>query len=422
MTINDIMHHRLKIGLFGFGCVGQGLYDILEKNEGFRAELVKICVKDRNKHRKLPAGYFTFDKEDILENPEINLIVELINDADEAYQIVTTALKKGKIVVTANKKMLAEHLSELVALQEQYNTALLYEASACGSIPIVRNLEEYYDNDLLYAVSGIMNGSSNYILSKIFNENLSYHTALKQAQDLGFAETDPTLDVGGFDALNKLCILAVHAYGTLIKPDEVFNYGIQSLSIHDIQFAREKGYKIKLLASVRKTQDNAITAYVIPQFVKEEDYLYNVENEYNGVTVEAAFADRQFFMGKGAGGHPTGSAVLSDISASRYQYKYEYKKLAQHHNIRYTSDYYMEVYLRYHEAADLELLQFTEISEKYSGKNFNYVIGVVSLKHLASIKAELASRDIFIAATGQKVAQPEKVNYLFSEQKKEMVS
>ncbi|QHT70099.1 homoserine dehydrogenase [Rhodocytophaga rosea] len=415
------MNRSLKIGMFGFGCVGQGLYDILENNEGFRAELVKICVKDRTKPRKLPSRYFTFDKEDILENPEINLVVELINDADEAYHIVTTALKKGKIVVTANKKMLAEHLAELVALQEQYDTALLYEASACGSIPIIRNLEEYYDNELLFAVSGIMNGSSNYILSKIFNENLSYHTALKQAQDLGFAETDPTLDVGGFDALNKLCILAVHAYGTLIRPEDAFNYGIQSLSVHDIQFAKEKGYKIKLLASVRKTQENAITAFVIPQFIKKEDYLYNVENEYNGVTVEAAFADRQFFMGKGAGGHPTGSAVLSDISASRYQYKYEYKKLAQHHNIRYTTEHQLEVYLRYHDEEDLELLRFTEISEKYSGKNFNYVIGIVSLKHLTHIKAELASRNIFIAATGQKLNQPQELVYNHATAAKELV-
>jgi homoserine dehydrogenase len=416
------MNRSLKIGMFGFGCVGQGLYDILENNEGFRAELVKICVKDRNKPRKLPASYFTFDKKDILENPEINLVVELINDADEAYHIVTTALKKGKIVVTANKKMLAEHLAELVALQEQYNTALLYEASACGSIPIIRNLEEYYDNELLFAISGIMNGSSNYILSKVFNENLSYHTALKQAQDLGFAETDPTLDVGGFDALNKLCILAAHAYGTLIRPEDAFNYGIQNLSTHDIQFAKEKGYKIKLLASVQKTHPNAITAFVIPQFIKKEDYLYNVENEYNGVTVEAAFADRQFFMGKGAGGHPTGAAVLSDISASRYQYKYEYKKLAQHHNIHYITEHQLEVYLRYHDEEDLELLRFTEISEKYSGKNFNYVIGIVSLKHLIQIKAELANRNIFIAATGRKLTQAEEVVYSPATAVKELVS
>lgn len=397
------MNNHLKIGLFGFGCVGQGLYDILEKSEGFHAEISRICVKDRNKTRKIDSRFFTYDKEDILNNPEINLVVELINNSDEAYEIVTTALKKGKTVVTANKKMLAEHLEELVFLQKKHNTALLYEASACGSIPIVRNLEEYYDNELLYSVSGIMNGSSNYILSKIFNENLDYHTALKQAQDLGFAETDPTLDVGGFDALNKLCILTAHAYGTIIKPEDVFNYGISRLSAYDIQYAREKGYKIKLIAGVHKISENTITAMVVPQFIKKEDYLYNVENEYNGVTVEAAFADRQFFMGKGAGGHPTGSAVLSDISASTYQYKYEYKKLAQHQNITYSSEVFIEIYLRYHQEEDLGLIPFTDISEKFSGKHFNYVVGVVHLTELLALKTELASRDIFMAATGKKI-------------------
>jgi homoserine dehydrogenase len=402
------MTNNLKIGLFGFGCVGQGLYDILERSEGFRAEIRRICVKDRHKPRKIDSSYFTFDKNEILEDPEINLVVELINNADEAYDIVTTALKKGKTVVTANKKMLAEHLEELVYLQKKYNASLLYEASACGSIPIIRNLEEYYDNELLYSVSGIMNGSSNYVLSKIFNERLDYHTALKQAQNLGFAETDPTLDMGGFDALNKLCILTAHAYGTIIRPEEVFNYGIQNLSAYDIQFAREKGYKIKLIASVRKMSENTIAALVIPQFIKKEDYLYNVENEYNGVTVEAAFADRQFFMGKGAGGHPTGSAVLSDISASTYQYKYEYKKLEQHQNITHTSDIYLEVYLRYHLDEDAALIPFTDIWEKFAGKQFSYIIGVVDVAKLLSIKAELANRNIFMAATGNFPVRGEK--------------
>jgi homoserine dehydrogenase len=282
-------------------------------------------VKDIHKARPLPADYFTFAPDEILENPEINLVVELINDADEAYRIVTTALRRGKTVVTANKKMLAEHLEELVDLQQAYGVPLLYEASVCGSIPIIRNLEEYYDNELLHSVSGIINGSSNYILSKVFNEGQPYATALRKAQDLGFAETDPTLDVGGFDALNKLCILTAHAYGLFVKPEEVFNFGIQTLSASDFQFAREKGLKLKLVAQVQKVDVERITAFVMPQLVSPADYLYNVENEYNGVTVQAAFADRQFFMGKGAGGHPTGSAVLSDLSASRYGYKYEYR-------------------------------------------------------------------------------------------------
>jgi len=403
------MADNLRIGIFGFGCVGQGLYDILHHSEGFRAEVVKICVKDRHKKRSLDRHFFTFDKKDILENPDIDLIVELINDATEAYQIVTTALQQGKRVVTANKKMVADHLPELVALQQQYGGILLYEASVCGSIPIIRNLEEYYDHELLYGLNGIVNGSSNYILSKIFNENLDYATALKQAQDMGFAETDPTLDVGGFDALSKLCILTLHAYGVFVKPEDVFNYGIQALSAHDIQFAREKKYTIKLIASVRKTSDNHIAPFVVPQFITPDDYLYRVENEYNGVTVKAAFADKQFFMGKGAGGHPTGSAVLSDISASTYHYRYEYKKLAWAtyspvRQISYSPELKLEVYLRYHAEEDLDIFHFEHISEKYAGQNFYYVIGVVKLSRLVEIKAQLAQMDVFLVNTGKQVA------------------
>jgi homoserine dehydrogenase len=399
------MNAPLKIGLFGFGVVGQGLYDILHKTESFEAEIVKIAVKNRDKARSIPADRFTFDKNEILNNPEINLVIELINNTPEALDIVSTALKKGKMVISASKKMLAENLEYLVDLQNRYGGSLLYEASVCGSIPIIRNLEEYYDNELLYSVSGIVNGTSNYILSKIFTENLDYGRALRQAQDLGFAETDPTADVGGFDALNKLCILVAHAYGTFVKPEDVFNYGIASLSNYDIQFAKEKGYKLKLVAQVYRTRDNKITASVLPQFIKPGDYLYNIENEYNGVTVEAAFADKQFFMGKGAGGHPTGSAVLSDISACRYAYRYEYKKMQQKQPVRYVADNLMEIYLRYHDRSDVELLGFEHITERYESRHFHYVIGTLPLSRLVELKEELANRDVFIANTGRKVVQ-----------------
>src|SRR5690606_29214403 len=144
-----------------------------------------------------------------------------------------------KNVVSANKKMIAGHLEELIELQHQHHTSLLYEGAVCGSIPIIRNLEEYYDNELLHSVTGIFNGSSNYILSKLFNEQLAYDTALKQAQHLGFAETDPTLDVGGFDAKFKLAIVASHAYGLYVKPDDILNIGIAQLSDYDVRFARE---------------------------------------------------------------------------------------------------------------------------------------------------------------------------------------
>src|SRR5690606_8801121 len=201
------MGERLIIGMFGFGVVGQGLYDII-KTKKLNLEIKKFVIKNADKKRTLPAALFTTDASAILEDKEINTVVELIDDADVAFEITKQALKSGKNVVSANKKMIASHLEELTHIQHEYGTSLLYEGAVCGSIPIIRNLEEYYDNELLHSVSGIFNGSSNYILSKIFNDNQTYDVALKQAQDLGFAETDPTLDVGGFDPKYKLAIVA----------------------------------------------------------------------------------------------------------------------------------------------------------------------------------------------------------------------
>lgn len=396
------MSKEIKIGLFGFGCVGQGLYDVLNGSKGFKANIEKIAIKDPSKSRTLAAEYFTTDHEEILNNAEINTIVELIDDADAAYKVVTRALKSGKNVVTANKKMLAFNLPEFVQLQKENNASLLYEASACGSIPIIRNLEEYYDNDLLSSVSGIFNGSSNFILSKIFQQGWDYGTALKTAQDLGFAETDPTLDVGGYDAKFKLVILTYHSFGVYVHPDEVFNFGIQNLSAHDFQYAREKGLKIKLIPTVQKVSENEITLFVLPQLVGPGHYLYNIENEYNGVSVEAAFACSQTFIGKGAGGHPTGSAVLSDISALQYEYKYEYKK-ANQSGVRpeYTTDVKLEVFLRYNDESVVSQLDFESITEKYSGSEYSFVKGVISLSELIKKQDLIKSSGAFLATTGQ---------------------
>lgn len=395
------MNKKLKIGFFGFGCVGQGLYDILTKT-AFDAEIIKICVKNKNKERSIDSHHFTFDKDDILQNKDINLVVEMIDDANEAYQIVKYALQNGKNVVTANKKMLAEHLEELVAIQKKYGTSLLYEASACGSIPIIRNLEEYYDNELLKSVAGIFNGSSNYILSKIFQEKSTYQKALKEAQDLGFAESNPILDVGGFDAKFKLCIITTHAYGLFVNPDEVFNYGIQYLNEHDIRLSAEKNTKIKMIAFVGKKSDNEVISFVMPHFIFKKHELYHVENEYNGVIAEAAFADKQVFVGKGAGGHPTGAAVLSDISAMRYDYQYEYKKISKNKNLIYTRDATLELYVRYQNLEDLEGLHLENISVKHESNDFKYIIGEVNLENLYRLREELPQKNIFLVCLGLK--------------------
>jgi len=394
------MSKKLKIGVFGYGVVGSGLAHVLKNSKGLDASIVKVCVKDAGKERDLDSKLITINPEDILNDPEINVVAELIDDAAVAYQIVKTAMQNGKHVVSANKKMLAYHIEELIQLQWQYKVSFLYEASACGSIPIIRNLEEYYDNDLLQSVSGILNGSSNYILTKIFNENVDYNLALKEAQDLGFAESDPTSDVGGFDTLYKLIILTVHGFGLFVHPDEVFNAGIGNLSPKDIELASQKGYKIRLLGKVTKVNGNQVNLFVAPKFVKPEEHAYTVESHYNGVLIQGNFYDNQFMYGKGAGAHPTGSAVLSDITALAYNYKYEYKKLKYYGGLEYTNDMDVEIYLRYTDKKDLALFNFKEVAESLKGKDFNYVIGTLNLSELIKIRKQIEGKDIFLAYLG----------------------
>ena len=394
------MSKKLTIGLFGFGVVGQGLYDII-RTKNLNLEIVKIAIKNKDKERSLPAHLFTTDRDELLNNPEINTIVELINDTEAAFEIVSRALSTGKNVVSASKKMIALHLEELIALQHKHGTSLLYEGAVCGSIPIIRNLEEYYDNELLHSISGIFNGSSNYILSKGFLEGLDYGSALKQAQDLGFAETDPTMDVGGFDAKFKLIIAAAHAYGVVVKHPDVLNIGIQTLAATDLQYAREKNLKIKLVPVAKELDKGHVTLFVMPKLVNEKEFLYNVEYEYNGVIVQAAFADQQFFFGKGAGGHPTGSAVLSDIAALRYGYQYEYKKAKESKGLAFTNNIELNVYLRYEDDELVSALNFIHIHERYYSDGYKYVIGRVNLQSIISNEARIANNNAFIAFADQ---------------------
>jgi homoserine dehydrogenase len=378
----------LNIGLYGFGCVGFGLYEVLQKTPGLKANIKNICVKDKNKPREIGLENFTFDKNDILNDDEINVVVELIDDADAAFEIVSEALKRGKAVVSANKKMIAEHFNELLELQEKYDGALLYEAAACASIPIIRNLEEYYDNDLLESIEGIVNGSTNYILTKTFSENLSYDDALKQAQDLGFAESNPILDTGGFDAKYKLLILLAHSFGYVAKPSDLFNIGIDGIGTLELKYAKEKGLKIKLVAQAFKGNNGELSAFVIPKFVSPEDRLYNVDDVFNGVLTKTSFADTQFFVGRGAGAHPTASAVLSDISALSYDYRYEYKKINQKENLILSDNVNLRVLLR-HKKEDAETFkkQFLSIEEAYTNNESGYITGVISLESLKNIQA-----------------------------------
>ena len=386
----------LNIGLFGFGNVGRGLYDVLQRINSQSVSIRRICVRDLNKERGVEAE-FTNNPDDIFNDKDINLIVEVIDDAEAAYDIVKRALKSRIPVVSGNKKMLGHHILELMDMQEHYNTPLLYDASACGSIPVIRNLEEYYDNDLLCSVKGILNGSSNFILSKIFNENMSYGDALRLAQELGFAESNPTLDIDGWDSLYKLIIITVHAFGLYVAPEEILTYGISTMNDSDIRFAREKDRRIKLVAHSEKVDDKLIMC-VLPQLISRNKYIYSVEDEFNGVVIKGLFYDKQFMFGRGAGGHPTGSAVLSDITGCAYNYRYEYKKRNDSVLPHYTTDHSFRIYFRYKTDEQRNLLTFSKIREQYSSEEYSYIIGDVSISNLKAHQEELRVADCFVAA------------------------
>lgn len=278
--------------------------------------------------------------------------------------------------------MIAEHFQELLQLQQTHNTPFLYEAACCASMPIVRNLEEYYDNDLLCSFRGIINGSTNFILTKIIDEQLEFNEALCLAQQLGFAESDPALDTGGFDAANKLSILLAHSFGVITKTDQFIFNGISAVSLSDALVAKEKKYNIKLVASAKKLTDGKLVAFVLPQFVAPEDDLYYVQNEFNGVTTESSFADKHFFKGKGAGAFPTASAVLSDISALRYNYKYEYKKIFNQPGITLSNDFYLKVFVSVDDIEKINTADFEWIEEWHNEFNYSWLTGVIHAEKL----------------------------------------
>ncbi len=375
-------HKKLVIGLFGFGVVGEGLYKVLQQTPSLNAEIKKVCIKNPLKKRNAPEHLFTLDKDELLDDEAINVIVEVIDDANAAFEIATHALRNGKHVVSASKKMIAENLPALLELQLETGNSFLYEAAACASIPVIRNLEEYYDNDLLHSIKAIVNGSTNFILTKMFEDKLDFIQALTLAQQLGFAESNPKLDVEGFDAVNKWSFLLTHAYGIVEHPENILFNGIQNIKATDAIVASEKKLHIRLVAQAQKLKNGGVAAFVLPQFVTEEDHLSFVKNEYNGVVIESGFADKQFFYGKGAGSFPTASAVLSDISALRYQYKYEYKKLYHHVPNELNEDFYLRAYVSFDDWKYIPREKFEWIEEWHANEDRKYLVGVLSFKEL----------------------------------------
>ena len=399
----DADKQPLRIGLIGFGCVGQGFHDIVQQQPGLGLSIARIAVKTPGKARPLPADRFEFAADALLADPALDVLVEVIDDPAEAFRLVSAALRQGRRVVTANKAMLARHLPALVALQAEFGGTLLYEAAACGSIPVVRTLDAYFSHEPLRGVSGIFNGSSNYVLTRMAEEGSDYGPALAEAQAKGFAETDPSLDMGGFDARSKAVILAAHAYGVFLNPDEVLNLGIEGIAAADLAFAAARGQKVKVVASLARLPDGRVTALVTPQLVGPESPLYAVEHEFNGVLIEAEYAGPQFLRGRGAGGHPTGSAVLADVLALRGGFRYAYAKRAAAPAAQLAEGLEADVYVRHPDVQILhEALAWLELpaGAVRNGAGGPYATGPVGLGALRQWRDELRAAGVFVARLG----------------------
>lgn len=316
------MKDAIKIGLIGFGTVGTGVVKIMlgaEKphlrGRNFGLELVKIADLDITTDRgiSLPDGILTTNAEEVLNDPEINIIIELIGGYEPAKSFTLKAFENGKSVVTANKALVAKYGKELFSAAAKVNVSYMFEASVGGGIPIIRVIVDGLNANEIQSIFGILNGTTNYILTGMARDGSDYNEVLAKAQKLGYAETDPSSDISGGDALNKIVILARLAFGADLDVDNVYCEGIENIIIDDIEYARELGYTIKLLAIAKQHNDRRVEVRVHPTFVPLESILAYVEDEFNAVEIYGDAVGREVFYGKGAGMFPTGSAVVSDI-------------------------------------------------------------------------------------------------------------
>lgn len=307
----------------GFGTVGAGVYknllrngSLLEQRLGVQFEVRRIAVRDIHKSRDVhaPAELFTTSPDDLLLDSSIDVVVELMGGIDVPLRFVKKAIQAGKIVVTGNKALLAEHGREIFELAREKRVPVFYEAAVAGGIPIIKSVREAFVGNRFEAIHGILNGTSNYILTRMTEEGADFAPVLADAQRLGYAEADPALDVNGWDAAHKAIILASLAYGFWIDPADVLVEGIEKVTAADIRFANELNYRIKLLASIKADEAGEIEVRVVPTLIPKSHVLASVNGVFNAVAVRGDIVGDALFYGRGAGQDPTSSSVLADLA------------------------------------------------------------------------------------------------------------
>lgn len=307
---------KIKIGLIGLGTVGSGVFKTLQNFKN--VEVVKIAVHNKNKKRNiegLDESIITDDAYEVVNNPEIQIVAELVGGINPAFDLIKTAIKNGKHIVTANKELLAKHGEELFNFAEKNNKVVLYEAAIAGGIPLIMPIKTILAGNKITKIKAILNGTTNYILTKMDVQGASYTDVLKEAQELGYAEADPTGDVEGFDAAYKITTLATIAFGKRIKIENVYREGITKISPDDMKAANEMGYKIKLIASAELNEDSKADVRVHPMLVPKTKTLAHIDYVTNAVSLSGHPVGDVTLSGPGAGEFPTASSVVGDILA-----------------------------------------------------------------------------------------------------------
>jgi len=314
---------QIGIGLAGLGNVGTGVYKHLALNSvllrerlGIELTIRKVAVRDLAKKRdvEVPPALLTTDPFTLIDDPSIQIVVELIGGIDTAHRFVLAAIAAGKMVVTGNKALLAEHGREIFAAAAEKKVPIFYEAAVAGGIPIIKAIREAFVGNHILSIHGIINGTSNYILTRMVEQGLDFPEALAEAQSLGYAEADPTLDVNGWDAAHKAIILASLAYGFWVESDKIFVEGVENITAADIAFSANLGYTIKLLGIIKADPDQRVEVRVHPTLIPKSHVLASVGGVFNAIAVRGDVVGDTLFYGRGAGQDPTTSSVISDLA------------------------------------------------------------------------------------------------------------
>lgn len=341
-----------NVGIIGLGTVGSGVFKTLQNFKQIR--VVKIAVKNLTKKRDIPnldESLLTDDAFEVVNDPNIDIVVEVVGGVSPTFDLIKAAMKNGKHIVTANKELLAKHGQELFTLAKEANVVVLYEAAIAGGIPIIMPIKTILGANKITKIAAILNGTTNYILTKMDESEVSYGEVLKEAQALGYAETDPTGDVEGFDAAYKLATLATIAFNQRIDINKIYREGITNISAQDVAFAREFGYKIKLIALAKMTKENKADVRVHPMLVSKKNVLANINNVTNAVMLKGEPVGEVMFTGPGAGEMPTASSVVGDILALATEINesnYPLPMMRCHHEIKAEQLDISETYNQYY--------------------------------------------------------------------------